>query len=151
MPPQWAASGRRMEIHMLAEFHENGDVSARIGPYLDMGVHKGRWVVSEDDVLRFWLEIDGFERFDVSLPKGKLFFACNLWGLLLGNKSTNNILTIVAKRFFVRKEKRMVGTFQAFDVPEDDPDPTLPPCRTKFRGGPVDEFDTTDVFDDGRY
>jgi len=69
----------------------------------------------------------------------------------LGNNSNNNILTIVARRFLVRKEKRMVGTFKAFDVPEGDPHPNLPPCRTKFRGGPVDEFDTTDVFDEGSY
>uniref|UniRef100_A0A7S2X7L6 Uncharacterized protein n=1 Tax=Lotharella oceanica TaxID=641309 RepID=A0A7S2X7L6_9EUKA len=144
MPPQWAASGRRMEIHMLATFQENGHVSARIGLYLDMGIHGGEWHI-EGDALKFWLEIDGFERFDVSLPKGKLYFACNLWGVVLGNQANkNNRLTIQARRFFVREETRTVGTFKIAGVPDDDTEPALSPSRTTFRGGPVDEFDITD-------
>mmetsp|Transcript_28639 Transcript_28639/g.46025 ORF Transcript_28639/g.46025 Transcript_28639/m.46025 type:complete len:268 (-) Transcript_28639:182-985(-) len=103
MPPQWAASGRRMQIPMLCTFKEGGVIESRIGPYLSMGIGEGNWR-KVGNLLKFWIEIEGFEKFDVSLPKGKLHFTTNAWGNVLRQKG--NVLTIRAVRFYLQHSWR---------------------------------------------
>ncbi|GAB5369939.1 hypothetical protein AAMO2058_001449200 [Amorphochlora amoebiformis] len=133
MPPQWAASGRRMEIHMLVNFLQDGQLEARMGPYLDMSLKGGTWSKGPNNRLKFNIAIGGFERFDVSLPEGLLYFSSSSWGGLISER--NNIITIRATRFLVRKEWRMVGTFRAIPIPTADKDPVLSPCRITYRPG----------------
>mmetsp|Transcript_9018 Transcript_9018/g.14648 ORF Transcript_9018/g.14648 Transcript_9018/m.14648 type:complete len:109 (-) Transcript_9018:133-459(-) len=102
-----------------------------------MGIGEGNWR-KVGNLLKFWIEIEGFEKFDVSLPKGKLHFTTNAWGNVLRQKG--NVLTIRATRFLVRKEWRMVGTFAAEQVQANDESVTLPPCRSYMRGGNNGDF-----------
>ena len=144
MPPQWAASGRRMEMHMLIRFNYDGTLTARLGPYLDMNVKGGKWKLEGGDTLRFFVDVSGFARFDVSLPEGPLYFVCNAWGPVISKK--NNVLSIRARRFPFGTESRMVGTFRAESVdPQNEESLTLSPCRTKFRTGPDNPFQDDDL------
>jgi len=141
MPPLWAASGRRMEIHMECTFQKDGGVAARIGPYLPMDVRAGKWD-QLGNVLKFWVEIGGFERFDVSLPSGRLYFTTNVWGDVL--RARGNVLTIRATRFWVRRESRTVGTFTTERISGQDA-VNLPPCRSYIRGDVDDQFFDEDL------
>ena len=68
-------------------------------------VSQGAWVV-DGNTLRFNVEIDGFERGDVSLPAGKLFCAVPVWGDILSKDK--GILTIKQRRSFREFQNRCI-------------------------------------------
>ena len=54
-----------------------------------------------------------------SLPPGRIYFSIPCWGAVLSSRSGN--LTIKQRRFVVREESRLVGTFKAEMLdPEDE-------------------------------
>eukprot|EP00241_Pyramimonas_parkeae_P019858 CAMPEP_0114292512 /NCGR_PEP_ID=MMETSP0059-20121206/9103_1 /TAXON_ID=36894 /ORGANISM="Pyramimonas parkeae, Strain CCMP726" /LENGTH=157 /DNA_ID=CAMNT_0001414169 /DNA_START=395 /DNA_END=868 /DNA_ORIENTATION=- len=118
MDPRWAASGKRMEIPLMIEFKKNGIVQPLgVGAYVQMKTTAtGTWSMQRD-TLSFNVEVSGFQRGDVSIPPGKMFFSVPAWGSVLSRDK--GIITINQRRFFVRQEYRIVGRFKPEKVPSE--------------------------------
>lgn len=128
MPPTWAASGLRIELPLLIRFEANGTVTPLAsGAFLDFPLAPGRWRVTgsfPNERLNFWLDTGGYSRGDNELPAGPLYFSTAVFGPQISNKQ--GIMSIDAVRFFVRRERRMVGTFRVIaKVPQNDKLPFL--------------------------
>uniref|UniRef100_A0A7S0N3P3 Uncharacterized protein n=1 Tax=Pyramimonas obovata TaxID=1411642 RepID=A0A7S0N3P3_9CHLO len=131
MPASWAASGRRIEIPCAIALEEGGVVRPLgVGAYIRLKLLEGTWNV-DGDTLRFNLQISGFERGDISLPEGKLYFRTYVWGNMLSQ--TKGKLLLMQRRALVRREWRTVGSFKAEQIPEDEADAALqiPAARVK--------------------
>ncbi|KAA8496090.1 hypothetical protein FVE85_2245 [Porphyridium purpureum] len=100
-------------------------------------VRKKDWRVP-NDTMQMVISTTGFERGDLVLPRGKLFLSTALFlqGAVLGKRGN---LTIKQRRFFIREEFRMVGTFKAVPVADDAllDDIRLPAMRM-VQGSPRD-------------
>merc|ERR1712086_266877 len=102
-----------------------------VGMYLDMGVRDGTWRLEDKGILRFDIEIDGFERGDVSLPPGSLYFNCEAVGKEL-RVTSNNVVTIQQEKlpFGLWKVSTIVGTWRP-QLRASDEDLNLPSLRVK--------------------
>lgn len=135
MPPTWAASGRRIQLPLLVCFEANGTVTPlSSGAFLEFPLAPGRWRVQgefPDERLQLWLDTGGYSRGDNELPAGPLYFSTAVFGPQLSKKE--GIMSIEAMRFFVRRERRMVGTFRAIgEIPLEDKLPLLPTAKIYF-------------------
>eukprot|EP00242_Pyramimonas_sp_CCMP2087_P007105 CAMPEP_0198199816 /NCGR_PEP_ID=MMETSP1445-20131203/2970_1 /TAXON_ID=36898 /ORGANISM="Pyramimonas sp., Strain CCMP2087" /LENGTH=335 /DNA_ID=CAMNT_0043869717 /DNA_START=143 /DNA_END=1150 /DNA_ORIENTATION=+ len=115
MPANWAASGRRIEIPCAVSLEEDGVVRALgVGAYIKLELGEGTWNV-DGDTLRFNLQISGFQRGDISLPEGKLYFKNYAWGNTMSQ--TKGKLLLMQRRALIRREWRTVGSFKAEQIP----------------------------------
>lgn len=121
MPMTWGASGERIALDILIEFAEGGAIASAdvVTPWRNIKITGGRWAaqstsrtagIGDEKTLRFTLITTGLEKGDVSIPPGTLWFAIPSWGSVL---SRSGIVTVRQKRFGVREESRIVGTFGA--------------------------------------
>ena len=82
----------------------------RVGAYVKLRPRgPGGWRV-EGTTLRLWLDTDGFERGDVSLPPGRVFLATPAWGAVLSRDK--GILTIKQRRCGARRQRPRRAPFR---------------------------------------
>ena len=116
MPPNWAASGRRVILPIRVKFLENNAISIEsVGAFCPVKILPGKrkWSV-DGDTLRFSIILgDGQNE---RLEKGDVVFdaeeeitcKCMAWG---GKVSRRGKLLVRKTRFGIRKEWRSVGIF----------------------------------------
>jgi len=148
MPPNWARSGRRIEIPLAVELQADGLCKPLgVGTYVKLGVDSGTWNI-QGDTLRLNLQISGFERGDISLPSGKLYFKTYAWGNMISQNKGR--LLVLQRRNFIRTEWRTVGSFKATQMENDGVEydtvggPKLFMAPAKVKEG--DAFFPEDVF-----
>jgi len=122
MDARWGASGNRVKAVVAVELLEGGQVQVvedyNYGLLLQLPkVKGGKWRVEgsfPSERLKFELEHNGLTkdvtRCDVDVPEGKLFLSVNTLGTSVGKQGG---LSIEQFRFYVRRERRMVGVFRA--------------------------------------
>uniref|UniRef100_A0A7S2RWP7 Uncharacterized protein n=1 Tax=Rhizochromulina marina TaxID=1034831 RepID=A0A7S2RWP7_9STRA len=133
MPPTWACRGTRVELSLILELQPGGRVAPRKqGPYINIGAREGRWTVDARDALQIALPIEGYSREDNELPPCVLYMSIATLGGKRVSRSKGN-LTIQQTRWFIRKERRLVGTVrlreELVDL-EGIGDVVLPPSRS---------------------
>ena len=130
MPFSWSASGLRTVFGCDLEFLESGVAQVRnvapqqglaLGTNAQWTVGDARWGV-EEKTLRLRLKHGGFCVGDCDLEDGSLDLALPVFkrsddSLLLSSRE--GIMSIIAYRFLLRKERRIVGTWTV--VPAEGP------------------------------
>lgn len=135
MPPQWAASGLRIEVPMLVALRDGGVAEVvRLGAFLPWSAKdRGSWEVDgpvTGGTLRLLLPMGALVRGDLSLPEGDLYVAIPAWGRVLSRDK--GVVTVLQQRWVVRRERRIVGRVFAREAEEGE-DTVVPPCSS--RGG----------------
>lgn len=132
MPMQWASSGTRLTLPLSVRFTRDGQAICRaVAPFFsDSRVSDGHMRAEgtwPDLTVRWDLTLtDGYERGDNSLPAGTtVYFAIKMLGSSPSNRG--GLLSVLARRMLVRKERRLLGTFTM--EPSTGPDADLPPAR----------------------
>lgn len=123
MDARWGNSGQRLKAAVAIALLPDGRVEMLdnypLGSMRKLPAALGiGWQVTgkfPQERLKFVLEHSGISRedtgCDVDLPQGKLFFSITTLGTALSRKGGG--LSIEQFRFFVRRERRIVGIFQA--------------------------------------
>mmetsp|Transcript_38022 Transcript_38022/g.119353 ORF Transcript_38022/g.119353 Transcript_38022/m.119353 type:complete len:228 (-) Transcript_38022:74-757(-) len=139
MPPNWASSGLRVEVPLLLELGADGTATPLAeGAYANVGAAPGSWEV-EGEFPRERLQANvelrkGYERGDNKLPPGtKLFMSIPVFEDRFSARG--GTLTVLQRRWLVREERRIVGTFTVDKRIDNDVDVTeaeraLPTART---------------------
>ena len=113
MEPQWGAKGVRYEIPLAVELKPDGGVAlpVAVGAYAQMELGEGNWTV-DGSTFRMQLPLSRrYERGDVWLDEGTpLNFAVGFYPDACRIAQRGGRVTIPAVRWFVRREKRLVGT-----------------------------------------
>ena len=102
-----------------------------VGAYARFIVSDGQWWLDEG-TLRLRLQTEGLSRGDITLPSGGLDLCTPVLGPALLSKN-KGMVTILQRRWWVRLERRIVGTFRAEEVEmEGGEEPkALPSVRIK--------------------
>ena len=132
MPPRWANYGRT-EFELALRYEPDGAVSVVDGPRplrgLALGtnvrwnVTRGAWKIDVDaksrqSTLRVVLQHEGLAVADCVLDAGDLYLSIPIFvgqsGATVSRKE--GLMSIIAYRFVVRKERRLVGVFFAEEI-----------------------------------
>ncbi|KAJ1462347.1 hypothetical protein M885DRAFT_557116 [Pelagophyceae sp. CCMP2097] len=133
MPPRWASSGRA-EYSLLLTWRAYGlaDVSElkplrgnAMGSDSKWKVQRATWAV-DGSTLRVALDHAGLSVGDIYLKAGTVDLALPIFGGQKMLSAKEGLMSIVAYRFFVRKERRLVGTWRATQVIDAAPAASLP-------------------------
>ncbi|KAG5189510.1 hypothetical protein JKP88DRAFT_301476 [Tribonema minus] len=121
MPPQWGASGARLNVDVLVEFGPSGTFAevALKSPFVATDVAGIAWSVEgargtgslQQSTLRFSLQTSGAARGDVSIPAGPIYCSVPAWGARLSR--SRGMVTVRQKRWGIREESRILGVFSA--------------------------------------
>jgi hypothetical protein len=132
MPPRWCTSGTRVSLPLMVSFGDGRAACTQVGPYFDdIKFDDGDYSVSgawPNSVVRFSLLCtSGYQRGDNALPAGeRIYFAQAFLG---GEPSKRpGTLSVIQRRFILRKERRLVGTLSMEPWREG----ALPPARVYF-------------------
>ncbi|CAM9332240.1 unnamed protein product [Phaeothamnion confervicola] len=127
MPPTWGASGKRLAFDVVIHLAPDGAVEPLEvdAPWVDVSCGRGRWQADggpypKPATLRMEVPMGGCSKHDVELPAGPLYFSVPAFGGLLSQ--SKGILTVRQKRWGIREESRIVGTFAAERIEEDGGD-----------------------------
>lgn len=134
MPPSWARSGLRFEVPLAVQLEGGGRLHiVEEGAFANMGAIDGRWEVKgrfPDERFQGVIHLEkGYARGDNELPPGKLYLSMPAFKSQLSSKEGGGNLTVLQKRWLVREERRLVGTFTATAV-DGGAFPILPTAKT---------------------
>eukprot|EP00960_Hanusia_phi_P050650 760341-Hanusia_phi.AAC.2 len=121
MDARWGASGQRVKVAVAVEMLKDGSVRPidyQYGLFKTLTSPQGSSFKVKgsfpNEVLEFSIKHSGLPESktgcDVSLPEGDIFFSIGTLGTKLGSRGR---MSIEQYRFFVRRERRIVGTFAA--------------------------------------
>mmetsp|Transcript_21458 Transcript_21458/g.27785 ORF Transcript_21458/g.27785 Transcript_21458/m.27785 type:complete len:168 (+) Transcript_21458:890-1393(+) len=124
MPSRWAASGER--VLFTFDIAWNADSTASIlncrplqglalGTSTKWNIQKDALYTIDGSTLRLKVKHDGFSVGDCDLDPGDLYLALPIFGSVLSSKP--GIMTIIAYRLLIRKERRIVGIWQVSPLP----------------------------------
>ena len=131
MPPRWAINAGRTEYTLDLTFEDAGvaTVASPARPLRGLAlatnakfpVERASWRVDKDkggSTLRCLLEHDGLAVSDCVLEAGELYLSIPFFPPATVSKK-EGLLSIIAYRFGIRKERRLVGVFFAEGPLED--------------------------------
>ena len=131
MPPRWAINAGRTEFTLDLAFEDSGvaTVASPARPLRGLAlatgaklpVERASWRVDSDkggSTLRCLLEHDGLAVSDCVLEAGELYLSIPFFPPATVSKK-EGLLSIIAYRFGIRKERRLVGVFFAERPLED--------------------------------
>ncbi|EKX40262.1 hypothetical protein GUITHDRAFT_75776 [Guillardia theta CCMP2712] len=121
MDARWGASGQRVRVAIAVEMQRDGSVRPveyQYGLLRTLTTPEGSSFRVKgsfpNEVLEFSIRHGGLPESktgcDVSLPEGEIFMSIGTLGNKLGSRGR---MSIEQYRFFVRRERRIVGTFTA--------------------------------------
>ena len=131
MDIRWGNSGQRVKAAVAIKLEPGGRITIldkyQLGLFRKLPNPVGvSWVVEgkfPQERLKFVLEHSGIDRAetgcDVDLPAGKVFFAITTLGKALSQKGGG--MSIEQFRFLIRRERRIVGVFNADRIPDAPP------------------------------
>lgn len=116
MDQRWCASGTRISLPLRVRFDQDGSTTCvAVGPYFDdVALSPGKVQLDGSwphDVIRFSLECaSGWVRGDNTLPEATVIYFAHSF---LGEEPSKRAgaLSVIQRRFLVRKERRLLGTF----------------------------------------
>jgi hypothetical protein len=134
MDARWGLSGQRVKAAVAVTLEPGGRV--RVLEDYQYGLQRRLpdavgigWTVTgkfPQERLKIVLEHSGIDSIatgcDIDLPAGKLFFSITTLGKALSQKGGG--LSIEQYRFFIRRERRLVGIFKANSIPAKSPVPS---------------------------
>eukprot|EP00184_Porphyridium_aerugineum_P001545 CAMPEP_0184707806 /NCGR_PEP_ID=MMETSP0313-20130426/37456_1 /TAXON_ID=2792 /ORGANISM="Porphyridium aerugineum, Strain SAG 1380-2" /LENGTH=214 /DNA_ID=CAMNT_0027169387 /DNA_START=172 /DNA_END=813 /DNA_ORIENTATION=- len=136
MPPTWAISSKRILISLLVQLHPNTNTLAvlKTSSFCDTSFGPGTYnllnnwrLPNNTSNMQMQIRMTELERGDLVLPSGTLFLTTSVYGNYNSETNTGNyvlgkkgVMSILQTRWLIRKEYRIVGTFECVRMEGDD-------------------------------